>query len=95
MDQRLEVSRALLGQIQWGGVTFEPTGCCPRAEELLVKYGDRELCDSCLRICQKLEDFYEYEWSQRWYGTDFEKKGELLSLLNDICAAINDLEPKN
>ena len=76
-------------------MTIKPTGCCPRTEELLVKYGDRELCDSYLRICKQFEEFYEYEWRQQWYGTDFEKENELLSLLNDICAAINDLEPKN
>ena len=67
---------------------MKPTGCCPRDEKLLVEFGSRDLCHRYLRICQKLEEFYEYEWRQQWYGTDFEKENELLSLLNDICKEI-------
>lgn len=70
----------------------QPTGCCPRTEELLVKYGDRELCDSYLRICRNLEQFYEYEYRGNW-GTDWAKEADLLGLLNDICTHIDSLEP--
>ena len=70
---------------------MKPTGCCPRDEKLLVEFGSRDLCDCYPKITTALAEFYEYEWRQRWYGTDFEKENELLSLLNDTCKEIRAL----
>jgi len=70
---------------------MKPTGCCKRDEKLLVEFGSRELCDRYLRITTALAEFYEYEWRQRWYGTDFDKEADLLGVLNDICKEIRAL----
>lgn len=70
---------------------MKPTGCCPHDEQRLVQFGSRELRERYLIICQKLEGFYEYEWHQRWYGTDFDKEADLLGVLHDICKEIRAL----
>ena len=57
----------------------------------MVEYGDTELKESYARVCRNLVQFYEYEDHGRW-GTDHQKKDDLLSMLIDICRCIDSLE---